>query len=94
MDAQCAGDRMNMVSGCSLMAEHLEKRTRFDSLKSQPNFLGSVCRAAKATDSRVKFGCYAAVEAGHCPGWKPGTHRYLQHEPGGDADDGERESRF
>lgn len=47
MDAQCAGDRMNMVSGCSLMAECLEKRTRFDSLKSQPNFLGSVCRAAK-----------------------------------------------
>lgn len=37
-----AGGRMSMVSGCSLMAERLEKRTRFDSLKSQPN-LGSVC---------------------------------------------------
>lgn len=34
-----AGDRMSMVSGCGLMAERLEKRTRFDSLKSQPNFL-------------------------------------------------------
>lgn len=30
---------MSMVSGCGLMAERLEKRTRFDSLKSQPNFL-------------------------------------------------------
>ena len=38
-----AGDRMSMVSGCGLMAECLEKRTRFDSLKSQPIFLGSVC---------------------------------------------------
>lgn len=33
-----AGDRMSMVSGCGLMAERLGKRTRFDSLKSQPNF--------------------------------------------------------
>lgn len=40
MDAQCAGDRMNMVSGCGLMVEHLEiKRTRFDSFEGQPNFL-------------------------------------------------------
>ena len=30
---------MSMVSGCGLMAERLEKRTRFDSLKSQPIFL-------------------------------------------------------
>ena len=30
---------MSMVSGCGLMAERLGKRTRFDSLKSQPNFL-------------------------------------------------------
>ena len=86
-----AGDRMSMVSGCGLMAEHLEKqedKVRF--LEGQPNFLGSVCRAAKATDSRAKFGCYAAVEAGHCSGWNPGTHRYLQ-QYGGDADDGERD---
>ena len=35
-----AGDRMNMVSGCGLMVEHLEiKRTRFDSLKASPIFL-------------------------------------------------------
>lgn len=40
MDAQCAGDRMSMVSGCGLMVEHLEiKRTRFDSFEGQPNFL-------------------------------------------------------
>ena len=49
MDAQGAGDRMSMVSGCGLMVERLKiKRTRFDSFEGQPNFFGSVCRAAKA----------------------------------------------
>lgn len=38
---------MSTVSGCGLMAEHLEKQD----LEGQPNH-GSVCRAAKAADCK------------------------------------------
>ena len=45
-------------------------------------------------DTKTKFGYYMIVEAGHCPEWNPGTHRYLGKRFRGDADDGERNSRL
>lgn len=47
-----AGDRMSMVSGCGLMAERLEKEDKVRFLEKPAQFLGSVCRAAKAADCK------------------------------------------